>query len=221
MKVYTEVNYIWKDDKLVQTDSKSFDYEGEVSLCHNRTRRVGSKWTGYKTINIPHTHKSINDIKPKGGTTAEATNAANEAVHSGATAITTGIKKIKETVSKGPTGGTAKDVADALYGGSTKDLVEKAQETYVNLETSFNKNKDDLAQALFAPTKNTLEETATSLINKNKPISNVNRQEEDQLLYGSRRGIQMQDEGQRATSGGLRRDIHELRTLSGKAKPKG
>lgn len=213
MKVYTEVNYIWKDDKLVQTDSKSFDYEGEVSLCHNRTRRVGSKWTGYKTINIPHSHKSVNDIKPKGGTTAEAT-----------TAITEGVKDIKETVSKGPTGGTAKDVADALYGGSTKDLVEKAQETYVNLETSFNKNKDDLAQALFAPTKNKLEETATSIINeninKNRPTSNVNRQE-DELLYGSRRGIQMQDEGQRASSGGLRRDIHVLRTLSGKAKPKG
>jgi len=34
MKIYTEVNYIWKDDKLVQTDSKSFDYEGEVDLCH-------------------------------------------------------------------------------------------------------------------------------------------------------------------------------------------
>jgi hypothetical protein len=34
MKVYTEVNYIWKDDKLVQTDSKSYEYEGEVELCH-------------------------------------------------------------------------------------------------------------------------------------------------------------------------------------------
>jgi len=34
MKVYTEVNYIWKDNKLVQTDSKSFDYEGEIESCH-------------------------------------------------------------------------------------------------------------------------------------------------------------------------------------------
>ena len=31
MKIYTEVNYIWKDNKLVQTDSKSFDYEGDVN----------------------------------------------------------------------------------------------------------------------------------------------------------------------------------------------
>jgi len=33
MKIYTEVNYIWKDDKLIQTDSKSYDYEGEVAQC--------------------------------------------------------------------------------------------------------------------------------------------------------------------------------------------
>jgi hypothetical protein len=34
MKVYTEINYIWKDNKLVQTDSRSYDYEGEVESCH-------------------------------------------------------------------------------------------------------------------------------------------------------------------------------------------
>ena len=56
MKVYTEVNYIWKDDKLVQTDSKSFDYEGEVELCHSNTKRVGNRYIGYKTVNIPHNH---------------------------------------------------------------------------------------------------------------------------------------------------------------------
>jgi len=39
MKVYTEVNYIWKDNKLVQTDSKSFDYEGEVEQCHRKWYR--------------------------------------------------------------------------------------------------------------------------------------------------------------------------------------
>ena len=34
MKIYTEINYIWKDNKLIQTDSKSFDYEGEIESCH-------------------------------------------------------------------------------------------------------------------------------------------------------------------------------------------
>ena len=32
MKIYTEVNYEWLNDKLVQTSSKSFDYEGELTL---------------------------------------------------------------------------------------------------------------------------------------------------------------------------------------------
>ena len=51
MKVYTEVNYIWKDDKLVQTDSQSFDYEGEVEQCHTKTHTI----LGRK-INSPHSH---------------------------------------------------------------------------------------------------------------------------------------------------------------------
>ena len=42
MKIYTEVNYIWKDDKLVQTDSKSFDYEGEVAQTHSK--KGGPSW---------------------------------------------------------------------------------------------------------------------------------------------------------------------------------
>jgi len=33
MKIYTEVNYKWLDGQLVQTDSKSFEYEGKLSLC--------------------------------------------------------------------------------------------------------------------------------------------------------------------------------------------
>ena len=33
MKIYTEVNYKWLDGQLVKTDSKSFEYEGEITLC--------------------------------------------------------------------------------------------------------------------------------------------------------------------------------------------
>ena len=33
MKIYTEINYKWLDDQLVKTDSKSFEYEGEVEEC--------------------------------------------------------------------------------------------------------------------------------------------------------------------------------------------
>ena len=52
MKVYTEVNYIWKDNKLVQTDSKSFDYEGEIESCHWYHRHS-------TTVSIP----TVNDLK--------------------------------------------------------------------------------------------------------------------------------------------------------------
>ena len=33
MKIYTEVNYTWVDDRLVETSSKSFDYTGNLDLC--------------------------------------------------------------------------------------------------------------------------------------------------------------------------------------------
>jgi len=38
MKVYTEIIYTWNDDKgeLVEESSKSFEYEGEVILCHKK-----------------------------------------------------------------------------------------------------------------------------------------------------------------------------------------
>jgi hypothetical protein len=35
MRIYTEVNYLWSEEqgKLIQTSSKSYDYEGEVAQC--------------------------------------------------------------------------------------------------------------------------------------------------------------------------------------------
>jgi len=54
MKVYTEVNYIWKDDKLVQTDSKSYEYEGEVTKCDARYTE--------KCVNIPLVGKKCRDV---------------------------------------------------------------------------------------------------------------------------------------------------------------
>ena len=65
MKVYTEVNYIWKDNKLVQTDSKSYEYEGEVTKCDKRTREVCA--FGYcKTVSVWHSHgtTSVADVIP-------------------------------------------------------------------------------------------------------------------------------------------------------------
>ena len=75
MKIYTEVNYIWKDNKLVKTDSKSFEYEGEVDQCHRKTKKIFGK-----ERSIWHTHASINDLKPKGGTAADVTNVISETI---------------------------------------------------------------------------------------------------------------------------------------------
>ena len=35
MRIYTEVNYIWSEEqgKLIETSSKSYDYEGPVAQC--------------------------------------------------------------------------------------------------------------------------------------------------------------------------------------------
>ena len=51
MKIYTEINYIWSEEegKLVETSSKSYEYSGPMTLCHER------KFYG---ANIPHSHKN-------------------------------------------------------------------------------------------------------------------------------------------------------------------
>ena len=51
MKIYTEINYIWSEEegKLIETSSKSYDYEGPMTLCHER-KLYGA--------NIPHSHKN-------------------------------------------------------------------------------------------------------------------------------------------------------------------
>ena len=38
MKIYTEIVYTWDDNKgeLVEESSKSFDYQGEVTLCDTK-----------------------------------------------------------------------------------------------------------------------------------------------------------------------------------------
>ncbi len=33
MKIYTKINYKWLDGQLVKTSSKSFEYEGDLTLC--------------------------------------------------------------------------------------------------------------------------------------------------------------------------------------------
>lgn len=123
MKVYTEVNYIWKDNKLVQTDSKSFDYEGEVEQAG-----FGFKWRPPKIPSIP-------DIKK-----ATATN-----ITSITSSTKTNIKGAKDIIKEGPKG-TLGDITDALYGGDTKAAVTSVQETYKDFEGGVQYYKDELAE---------------------------------------------------------------------------
>ena len=55
MRIYTEVVYTWDDNKgeLVEESSKSFDYEGELTLCHTK-REYGVK--------IPHNHAAADAL---------------------------------------------------------------------------------------------------------------------------------------------------------------
>jgi len=61
MKVYTEIIYTWDDNKgkLVEESSKSFEYEGEVTLCDSKR--------------YPHAHfgGTLGDILDPGGTTGD------------------------------------------------------------------------------------------------------------------------------------------------------
>jgi hypothetical protein len=58
MKIYTEVNYTWSEEKgeLIQTSSKSYEYNGPMSLCHDKFEYIGPKKFNNK-IRIPHGHQ--------------------------------------------------------------------------------------------------------------------------------------------------------------------
>ena len=58
MKIYTEINYIWSEEegKLIETSSKSYDYEGPMSLCHDKFEYIGPRRFNNK-VRIPHGHQ--------------------------------------------------------------------------------------------------------------------------------------------------------------------
>ena len=98
MKVYTEVNYEFKNGVLVEQSSKSYNYTGEVSLC---------KGGG-------------------GGAVIKAVNKVAKNVNTGLTDTVEAIKDPAGAIEGGP-GGTLGEMTDKVYGGSFKDLVEGAQ----------------------------------------------------------------------------------------------
>ena len=210
MKVYTEVNYIWKDNKLVKTDSKSFEYEGDVEQCHR-------KW-------YPHNHA----IAKATGLTIETTKKVvdtykgsdiDKGIKSGTAATQAALNKAKKD---NPKPNLNVQTPDQLY-NKGRDLLHDAATVaheFIDRNTDTISNaKDDVAEALFEPVKGKIEDTATSIITTNSPDTTPGPNEEE--LYSSRRNFNtMQRDGSRASGGDLRREIPVLKTLSGKAKPK-
>jgi len=104
MKVYTEVNYEFKNGVLVEQSSKSYNYTGKISLCKGGGGGI--------TKAINKVTKTAGDVGSSLGTTVSDTIEA--------------IKDPAGTIEGGP-GGTLGQITDKVYGGSFKDLVEGAQ----------------------------------------------------------------------------------------------
>ena len=180
MKVYTEVNYIWKDNKLVQTDSKSFDYEGEVELCHWYHR--------HSPVVIP----SVPDIVD-----AYKGSDIDKGLTSGQKAGGAALEKIK------------KDNPDPNLNVQTPDqLLNKGRDMLHDAATNVKKIWDRNRPSYGG---NDEEYTTTPT---SKPIW------EDGSGSGRSGYATLRGEGSSVASNKLRREIPELRTLSGKAKPK-
>ena len=96
MKVYTEVNYEWENDSLVQTSSESFDYSGDIALCGG------------------------------GGGGSAVTKVLDKVVKDPVEGVMNTVADPAGTLHGGPIGSLG-DLADKIYGGTTKDLIEGAQ----------------------------------------------------------------------------------------------
>ena len=182
MKVYTEVNYIWKDNKLVQTDSKSFDYEGEIESCHWYHRHSN-------TVSIP--------------TVADVTNAykgsdIDKGLTSGQSALEKGWEKIKKD---NPDPNLNVQTPDQLY-NKARDL---AHDAATNVKKIWDRNR---------PSYGGNDEEYT-----NNPTSAPFWEEPGKSGKGGYSTLR--GEGSAVSSNKLRRVIPVLKTLSGKAKPKG
>jgi len=150
MKIYTEVNYIWKDDKLVQTSSESFDYFGEVSKCD--TRKGGPRWARF---NIPHSHWVAPTVAEVKETVMTKTTEAKEKLHKETTSAKASLAKettkakesfmqsasyIKDQLPETPTITIGGDLGTLLTAFKT-GLAEATSAGKVNLETAADAGK--------------------------------------------------------------------------------
>ena len=120
MKIYTEINYKWLDGQLVKIDSKSFEYDGEVSLCMSGVASgiasgvsgIGTAATGLGnaiTGNVQQGAESV--VNEMSGGVEAATEGATETLNTVVTETAAGLEAATEPLEG--TGQIINDVVDA------------------------------------------------------------------------------------------------------------
>jgi len=123
MKIYTEVNYEFKDGSLVEQSSKFYNYDGQVAECKSSGQVAEeAKQELVKVHTKPWESPFVNPIA---GLMSAGEKTKSLLEQSG----------ISEAVREGP-GGTSKEVVDAIYGGDTKNAFTSIQRTYRDAEGS-------------------------------------------------------------------------------------
>ena len=109
MKIYTEINYKWLDGQLVMTDSKSFDYEGELTLCNVDTGGGGGTAGELMKKTSDVTGDVLGKVEDAGGTVGDlATDVVGAAGDATAGAAGTALNEATGAVTR--TADTAGDV---------------------------------------------------------------------------------------------------------------
>ena len=110
MKIYTEINYEWLDNHLVEKSSESFDYEGELILCG-----VGNGGGGADPVSsaITSAAETIDDVvtDPVGTTTdiiGDTATTFGESLEPAADFADNVLGQTGDVLNEGITTGTAK-----------------------------------------------------------------------------------------------------------------
>jgi hypothetical protein len=167
MKIYTEIQYKWLDDQLVKTSSKSFEYYGSLSLC------VGSGGGGGGGTLGDVVDAAVNDdlgsavedtmtgttegVEAAVETAVDTGEAAVEVVAETADVVQAGVEDVLDATTEGLDSGMDAVITEAnlhtpdisiLPGGTTKDLLDKFQDTVDGTLGGITTSIDDGLDAL-------------------------------------------------------------------------
>ena len=151
MKIYTEINYKWLDGQLVETDSKFFDYEGEVTHCSfggggggglsTFSGKVADTVTDVITDPVGTTTDIIGDTITTAGNSLEpAVGGAGNILDQTGAALEEGISTGTESI--GMNEGVATTLTD--FGDNLQEGITTGTDALINdgLENAVNVNLD-------------------------------------------------------------------------------